>query len=291
MKTKLEIATLTYDYLMLLSEGYETGDFSPVFPHLAKDCVMESQWVLTPNEGYDAVVSYLNGKGDALKKTSSFPSCSIEELVGNINTVKNIGMHVNGEKQQGTVGLWYPTGELCLLMEQKTGDKTTGVILRIKLNDDEKIARIDLCMPELFRHRCFYTFIQLLPCKDASEKEDAMIRVSEDYYCELYLFLGMVDIDFDQYDDVNIPIEKWTKCLEYWKRFYSFKTFDEAYEDACGIDYKNFTALNESAMRNLNHNGNIIWENRVNGVHMVDGLIEWTEKYKKACNRIKTLGF
>lgn len=62
MKTKLELATLTYKYLDLIDDGYSKGEFEPLFQYLADDCVLESQWVMTPNVGYDAVVSYLSGK-------------------------------------------------------------------------------------------------------------------------------------------------------------------------------------------------------------------------------------
>ena len=50
MKTKLEKDTIMYTYLEAFEKGYSSGDFSEVFPYLAEDCVMESQWVLTPNE-------------------------------------------------------------------------------------------------------------------------------------------------------------------------------------------------------------------------------------------------
>ena len=292
MKTKLELATLTYKYLDLIDDGYRKGEFEPLFPYLADDCVLESQWVMTPNVGYDAVVSYLTGKGETLKRTGSYPSCSIQELVGNLNTIKDVDINVGGEKKHGSVGLYYPSGELCLLMEQTIDDKTNGVILRIKLNEDEKISRIDLCMPELFQYRDFYTFVSLYPCADEETMLDsARIRVSEPYYSELYLFLGMVGEEFDEYDDLYIPMEKWLKFLECWKRFYSFQTFDEAFEDACGIDYTNFTVKDEDARRRLGYNGDNIWNNRKNNAYMLNGLIEWTNKYKDTWSHIHVYGF
>ena len=292
MKTKLELATLTYKYLDLISDGYEKGNFAPLFPYLAEDCVLESQWVLTPNEGYDAVVSYLTKKGETLKESGSFPTCYIQELVGNINTIKDVDINVCGEKKHGSAGIYYPSGELCLLMEQAIDEKTNGVIVRIQLNENEKISRIDLCMPELFQYRDFYTFVSLYPCEDEETMLDAAkIRISEPYYSELYLFFGMVGEDFDEYDDMHIPMEKWIEFLERWKRFYSFKTFDEAYEDACGIDYTNFTAKDADAKRRLGYNGADIWSNRNNNANMLEGLIEWTNKYKDTWSHIHVYGF
>ncbi len=269
MKTKLELATLTYKYLDLIGKGYEEGDFTPLFPHLAEDCVMESQWVLTPNEGYDAVVSYLTGKGETLKRTGSFPSYSIQEIVGS-----------------------HSFGELCLLMEQTIDDKTNSVILCIKLNEEEKISRIDLCAPELFQYRDFYTCVSLYPCADEETMLDsAKIQVGEPYYSELYLFLGMVGEEFNERDDLHIPMEKWVEFLKCWKHFYSFKTFDEAFEDACGIDYTNFTVKDEDARQRLGYNGNDIWNNRKNNAYMLNGLIEWTNKYKDTWSHIHIFGY
>ena len=290
-KTKLELDALTFKYLTIISEGYESGDFSQLFPFLSRNCVFESQWVMTPNEGYDAVVSYLTEKGKTLKKTGSFPSCSIQELVGNINAIKNIDVNVKGEKQHGSIGLYYHAGELCLLMEQTIGDNSNDVILRIKLDEKEKISRIDLCMPELFQYREFYTFVSLYPCNGEEELETGRIRVSEPYYSELYLFLGMTGEEFDEYDDIHIPMEKWIKFLDNWKRFYSFKTFDEAFEDACGIDYNEFTVKDEEARRRLSYSGSNIWKNRSNNSNMLNDLLEWTEKYKDTCDYINSYGF
>ena len=189
MKTKLEKDAIMYTYLEAFEKGYCSGDFSSVFPYLAEDCVMESQWVLTPNEGYQAVVDYLTGKGETLKRTGSFPSCSIVELVGGMNLIKDADFHVNGEKTHGSFGLLYNSGELCLLMEQTIDDKTNGVMLGIKLTEDNKIARVDLCAPELFQYRDFYTFVSFYPANKENEINEGRIRVSEPYYPELYLFL------------------------------------------------------------------------------------------------------
>ena len=291
MKTKLEKDTIMYTYLEAFEKGYSSGDFSEVFPYLAEDCVMESQWVLTPNEGYQAVVDYLTGKGETLKRTGSFPSCSIVELVGGMNLIKDADFHVNGEKTHGSFGLLYNSGELCLLMEQTIDDKTNGVMLRIKLTEDNKIARVDLCAPELFQYRDFYTFVSFYPANKENEINEGRIRVSEPYYPELYLFLGMVGEAFDEYDDMNIPMNKWIAFLEKWKSFYSFKTFDEAFENACGIDYNNFTAEDKEALKRLSNMGDDIWENRQKNPTMLHALIEWTEKYSKICDTVNGYGF
>jgi hypothetical protein len=208
-----------------------------------------------------------------------------------MNPIKDVDFHVNGEKKYGSFGLLYNSGELCLLMEQTIDDKTNGVMLCIKLTDDYKIARVDLCNPELFQYRDFYTFVSFYPANGENEFKEGRMRVSEPYYPEFYLFLGMVDEDFDEYDDMNIPMDKWIAFLEKWKRFYSFKTFDEAFEDACGIDYNNFTAENQAALRRLSNVGDDIWANRHKNPTMLYALIEWTEKYSKTCDTVNGYGF
>ena len=80
-------------------------------------------------------------------------------------------------------------------------------------------------------------------------------------------------------------------AFEKWKRFYSFKTFDEAFEDACGIDYNNFTAENQAALRRLSNVGDDIWANRHKNPTMLYALIEWTEKYSKTCDTVNGYGF
>ena len=49
MNCKMEENSRLYDVLSVLEDGYTTGNFEGLFPFLAQDCVMESQWVLTPN--------------------------------------------------------------------------------------------------------------------------------------------------------------------------------------------------------------------------------------------------
>lgn len=291
MKTKLEKDAVLYAYLEAFEKGYSSGDFSDVFPHLSDNCVMNSQWVLTPNEGYHAIVDYLKGKGETLKRTDSFSSCSIVELVGFMNPIENTEFYLNGEKKRGSLGLLYDSGELCLLMEQTISGETNGVMLRLQLADDYKIARIDLCDPELFRYRDFYTFVDIYPVNRENEVDEGRIRVSAPYYPEFYLFLGMVGEEFDEYGEMNIPMEKWQAFIEKWKIFCSFRTFDEAFEDACGIDYSNFTAKDERALRRLSNMGDDVWANRKNNPHMLSSLVEWTEKYSKFCDAVNVYGF
>lgn len=292
MKTSLEKKRLIYDYLDILCKGYETGDFFDLYPCLSRDCVMESQWVLTPNVGYDAVVDYFTGKGATLRRANAFPSCSIQELVGSINPISNAKACINETKGiKGKVGLNYTPGELCMLMEQENGDEKIEVIVRVQLDDNEKIKRIDLCMPELFQYRDYYIFVDFVPANGESDIEEGTIRICESYFNQLFLFLGMASFDFDVYDDLCIPIHTWLECLDYWKDFFSCKSFDDAFEKMCGINYSDFSVANDFAIRNLSSNGKQMWQYRENNEIILNELIEWTNKYKDICTNINAYGF
>lgn len=159
-------------YLETLCKCYSTGRFENLFPLLADDCVFESQWVLTPNTGKSAVVDYFQGKGATLRKNNCCPTCTIVEFVGNLNTIKNAEVHLNGgEAQRASLGLWYPDGKLAMLMCQTLNDVTNGVIVDLQLDENDLISQIDLCMPELFNFKHFAGPFEIEDEEDICEAE------------------------------------------------------------------------------------------------------------------------
>ncbi len=290
MKTTLEKKNTLFEYLEILGDGYETGDFSMLLPHLAKDCVFESQWVTTPNTGYDEIAEYLFEKGSPLQRKKAFSSCDIMELTG---SVKNAEIHINDSAPKDCTGLEYEAGELCLLLEQETEEEEEekiSVIVRIQLNDDDAIKRIDLRDPALFQYRCFFTYVSLFPVIDDETFSKGKVRISEPYYPELSLFLNLEGFGFDEYYNQNIPMPVWIGCLERWKVFYSCNSFDEAFEKICGIDYGTFSVKEEFARRILSDKGYYMWQNRLNNGNTIDQIIEWTNRYKDRCEAIYTYG-
>lgn len=154
MRTDSSKNEILFKYLKILCESYSTGRFESLFPHLSDECVFESQWVLTPNTGKDAVVDYFTHKGATLRRTGSCPECTIVELVGNLNTIKNADIHLNGgEAKRGSFGLWYPDGKLAMLMCQHSNGELISVLVDMQLDENDLISRIDLCMPELFNFK------------------------------------------------------------------------------------------------------------------------------------------
>lgn len=143
-----------YKHLNVLCTCYSTGEFEPLFPLLAENCVCESQWVLKPHTGKEVVKDYYRTKGTLMRKSGSRIEGFIVELVGNMNTLKNADVHVNGGKvSRASVGLWYPEGKLAALLCQKLPGEIIRMIVDIQLDENDLISRIDLCMPELFKYR------------------------------------------------------------------------------------------------------------------------------------------
>lgn len=299
MKCRLEENSRQFDVLCALRKGYRTGDFGKLFPYLAQDCVMESQWVLTPNTGYDAVASYFIEKGKTLAENDCFPNCSIVELTGNCSPVKNSAVSVNDEEPKtSSVGLIYKPGKLCMLIEQRINDETKDVLVDFSIDDAGMVKRIDLCMPELFKYRYFCEYVCFFPTTAEWEEgeeyhsdQEHLVRVSEYYYGELYLFLACAGEQFDEYEDLRIPMNHWCHALGYWKDFMRAVDFDEAFEKIAGVDYDSGTVQNPDAAKRLGRIGKEMWENRHVNEIMLDDLIEWTNLYKSTHAFVNTYGW
>ena len=292
MKCRMEENSRLFDVLCALQKGYESGDFSQLFPFLAHDCVLESQWVLEPNTGYDAVVSYFTGKGKTLAKHECFPTCKIVELLGDCNPINSTAVSINGlEAKPASFGHMYTPGKLCLLMEQTLNGETNGIIVDVQIDSEGMVKRIDLCMPELFRYRDFYTFVVFFPAQDDDENKEALVRVSEAYYGELHLFLACAGEKFDVYNDLHIPMENWRAALSYWRAFSEADSFDEAFEYIAGVDYEKGTVARPDVAKELGHNGKWMWADRKESGLMAKSLLEWTELYQSSHNYMNSCGW
>ena len=138
-------------YLEIIGNGYVTGDFEPLFPYLATDCVWESQWRLIPETGKHEVVNYYRKKGEVLKESQTSLKYMIVQFIDNMNPVE-MDAKINREVvREAKIGLFYEVGKLALFLAQELNNTTNAVILDIKINKEGLISRIDLCMPELFK--------------------------------------------------------------------------------------------------------------------------------------------
>lgn len=288
--TRLERNTQLYNVLRVLETAYEKGDFTEFVDLLTEDCVYESMWVLEPLCGREAVSRHLLGKGKSIRESETFPSCWVVELVGNMNPLPESDIIVNGENKRATIALAYEIGKFCLMMSQELNGETNEVLVDLKLTEDGKVSRMDLCMPELFNTTGLCPHVVFLPANGDEENEEALIRVGYDYFDELYLFLGLADQDFDEYDDLVIPMENWERMLQWWKEFVEAKDYDTIYEKMAGIDYDNWSVANEFAHHRLGRSGERLWNERHIHADKLEGLLEWTRKYSRY-ESIHTYGF
>ena len=106
----------------IFAEAYSTLDVEPLIGALADDCVFESQMVLEPLEGKEAIENYLRGKFETLRNANAPVSCSLARVVSG--------------SVLGAVG------SPCVVMRQ---EEQEGVAL-LKQSNDGKINRIDLCI-------------------------------------------------------------------------------------------------------------------------------------------------
>lgn len=278
--TRLEKNSQLFWVLYDLRSAYEDGDFTEFVKFLAEDCVYESMWVLESLRGRDAVANHLLNKGAAICESASYPSGRIVELVGNMNPVSDTELVVNGEKKNGSVALMYEPGKYCLMMEQELDGKINQTLVDLKLDSEGKVSRIDLCMPELFRTKAMYDWINLRFAKKDEEHESDEVLVGKTYLTELYLFFGLAGVYFDEYADQYIPLEKWDKMLGFWKKFVDATDYDAIYEQFAGVDYNAWTVADKNANRRLRQNGDRLWKERKNNAVMLADLMEWTERYR-----------
>lgn len=283
MKCWLTQNTKLYTVLQTIAHGYETGDFKSLNSFLAEDCVLESHWVLQPNEGKKAIAAYFTGKGKTLKRTKSFPKCDINEIVGNMTTVSDVSVTTDGENyEKASVGLTHTSGKLCLLMTQKLENETVNVLIDVIIDETGFVKRIDLCDPEFFTCRPIGTNVCLNPGNKAADEKDDAVLVFEDYYPEMYTFLFLAGIDFDEYDVVEMPMDKWVAALRFWERFYAAGSFDEAFEELAGASYVDggWEIKNQEIARKFSRFGKRIWDNRDMGQVLLKRLMEWTDLYR-----------
>ncbi len=289
--TRLETNAQLYNVLRVLETAYEQGDFTEFVSLLTEDCVYESMRVLEPLCGREAVSRHLLGKGKSFTESEAFPHCWIVELEGNMNPLPESDINVNGELKHGTIALAYEAGKFCLMMRQELDGETNEVLVDLKLTEDGKVSRMDLCMPELFNTNSMCPHVIALPANGEEENEDALIRISESYFSELYLFLGMAGEQFDEYGDLVIPMENWVKALGFWKDLVKAKDYDAFIEKAAGIDYENWTVSDQFVLDRLGWSGVWLWKSRKDHAFMLKGLLEWTQKYKDSHDCIRTYGY
>ncbi len=128
----------------IIAQGYETGDFRPLYDLLAEDCVWQSQWRFDHEAGKKAVIAYYQNKGKALRESDDPLRSDIVELQG-----------IAGQKPGDAAISCFEEGKLCVLTSQVIDNE--DVLSMIIPCYDEKglLSRIDVCMPGSFKYRIY----------------------------------------------------------------------------------------------------------------------------------------
>ena len=152
MKNKTAENVRRYKVLKEVGRGYETGDFSGLYPYLREDCVMTSCWVLTCLLGSGAIVNYYNGKGEELRRRDCLARTTVVELLDDKTRADRDEISASGEAAGGgRVGIQYEPGKYCLLMEQTISGVDISILVDVQLDEEGMVKQINLCEPAMFR--------------------------------------------------------------------------------------------------------------------------------------------
>ena len=217
MRCRLEKNNYLHEVFRIMEKALETHDFSEFLSYVSENCVFEVQGLYEPVAGYDAIADYLCEKGEGMVFNQGYSPTYVVELVGRKNQEKDT-----------LAEQIFESGKLCLLMEEETSTEADPLLVNVEVDEADKITRISVCTAKTFKYREFYTYVDLCPAKDDKDYEEAKVKVSESYYCELYFFLNCVGAQFDEYDDVTIPMEKWIRAMQLWEKYAESDNFDQA---------------------------------------------------------------
>ena len=121
------------DALRAFAAMMNTLDVSRLEPLLADDFHYASQWVFAEIESKAQYLAYVTGKIETIKRSDSKVWAEL------------------GEIQESPFILSQGYGDPCVFMAQ--GDKNKVISIVFASLKDNKISRIDMCMPELYRGR------------------------------------------------------------------------------------------------------------------------------------------
>ena len=151
MKNKTAENVRRYKVLKEVGRGYETGDFSGLYPYLRKDCVLTSCWVLTCLLGSGAIVNYYNGKGEELRRRDCLARTTVVELLDDKTRADRDEISAGREAVDGgRAGIQYEPGKYCLLMEQTISGVDISILVDVQLDEEGMVRRIHLCDPAMF---------------------------------------------------------------------------------------------------------------------------------------------
>ena len=147
-------------------------------------------------------------------------------------------------------------------------------------------------MPEIVKGYLAGCSINLVPMKKEEELEDAVISFNADDTGTFQVFLTDAVEDWDEYDDIVIPIPQWKEALAKFKDFIDTdEDYDTVLERLTGVDYTTWAVKDEYLMRMFGNIGAKMWADRKSYQKMIEDLIAWTTQYEDRCDSIMSKGY
>lgn len=269
MRCRLEENTIKYDILEDLRNcfwGYKS--FLSFLEKIANGCVMESVLLDKTLIGHEAISEFFKKEEEKIK-SEEYECCKIGFIE-----------YVDGFSPR-----------LCILLE----DYQDGMdlIVDIEIDDDGLVDKLIFSDAAQLKYTNWDDFVCLNPSSKEDdtywweEEEDDedddlnhLIRIGEKYRNEFHLFLSCMNKEFNNEISLQISMKDWLEFLDNWKRYISFQTFDEAFENMAGVDYDNNIVNKPEIAKRLGRIGKELWKNKENSKCMLECLLEWTELYK-----------
>lgn len=286
MRTYLEKQRIKHDALTKLGEGYFFIDFSPFLSYLSSECVLISDALPAPLEGYEAVANYLYSISGSIENRKTVKD-TVVALKDEPRLMKNAATAPDGGFAE-LIRSTYRIGDIRLSISFERGDlgRCCGMV-DIILDDDERVTKIIVDHSHTYTYIDSHSNFDFFPQNDYPEvrmdtiKEfDNRIYFNSEYIEELDVFLQSAKEYVMEYIEGFVTMPGWRKALGLWLDFVSSETYDDAFERLAGIDYEKGTIKNSDIAKQVSTIGKKIWDDRKYTKVFVESLIEWTERYK-----------
>ena len=150
MEKKMSKDELYEEYLTRIANAYISKDFSEIYELFDEDIAWESNWVFEPRKGKDVVVKYYEDKAEVLQGSSweTYHTLvkTLDPFSEPIKSVFTIA------ENNAKVFLMHEIGKIMdyVLQVSDTGERS-DMVIDIKINDNDLIYKIDICIPSLFK--------------------------------------------------------------------------------------------------------------------------------------------
>lgn len=132
--------------------------------------------------------------------------------------------------------------------------------------------------------------LEFVPYNEETELREKSIGIGEDDWDTLHWTIRHFFPDYDMYEcDYPISISDWERIMGMWRFVFYAESFDEVFEQFCGLDYSTNSAVNSGLLYYINHTG-YVWKNRDSAWEIYMDFQDWFERVKNACTHIHIYG-